>query len=52
MSTSDIDFEPVFHALPGAVALLGPDLVFTDANKAYLSLSGRTREEVMGRYRL
>jgi serine phosphatase RsbU (regulator of sigma subunit) len=50
MSTSDIDFEAVFHALPGAVALLSPDLVFADANEAYLSLSGRTREEVLGRY--
>lgn len=50
MSTSGIDFEAVFRALPGAVALLSPDLVFADANEAYLSLSGRTREEVMGRY--
>ncbi|MEV7525548.1 SpoIIE family protein phosphatase [Streptomyces sp. NPDC091371] len=50
MSTSDIDFEAVFHALPGAVALLSRDLVFADANEAYLSLSGLTREQVMGRY--
>ncbi|WP_327281121.1 MULTISPECIES: PP2C family protein-serine/threonine phosphatase [unclassified Streptomyces] len=46
----DIDFAAVFHALPGAVALLTPDLRFAEANEAYLSLSGRTRDEVMGRY--
>ncbi|WP_326594337.1 PP2C family protein-serine/threonine phosphatase [Streptomyces sp. NBC_01294] len=50
MSTSEIDFEAVFHALPGAVALLSPDLVFAEANDAYLALSGRTREQVVGRY--
>ncbi|MGW7101639.1 PP2C family protein-serine/threonine phosphatase [Streptomyces sp. NPDC054838] len=50
MSASDIDYEAVFHALPGAVALLSTDLVFADANEAYLSLSGRTREQVIGRY--
>ncbi|MEU2827562.1 SpoIIE family protein phosphatase [Streptomyces lavendulae] len=50
MGATGIDFEAVFQALPGAVALLGKDLVFADANEAYLRLSGRTREEVLGRY--
>ncbi|WP_393063325.1 PP2C family protein-serine/threonine phosphatase [Streptomyces sp. LN549] len=50
MSTTDIDFETVFHALPGAVALLRTDLVFAEANEAYLSLSGRTREQLIGHY--
>ncbi|MFF5789142.1 PP2C family protein-serine/threonine phosphatase [Streptomyces sp. NPDC012693] len=50
MDASDIDYEAVYHALPGAVALLTPDLVFVDANEAYLRLSGRTREQVRGRY--
>ncbi|MFJ4313756.1 PP2C family protein-serine/threonine phosphatase [Streptomyces lavendulae] len=50
MGATGIDFEAVFRALPGAVALLGKDLVFADANEAYLRLSGRTREEVLGRY--
>ncbi|OII67312.1 PP2C family protein-serine/threonine phosphatase [Streptomyces sp. CC77] len=50
MSGPVIDHEAVFRALPGAVALLTPDLVYADANDAYLSLSGRTREQVVGRY--
>ncbi|MCX5609901.1 MULTISPECIES: PP2C family protein-serine/threonine phosphatase [unclassified Streptomyces] len=47
---SGIDYQAVFDALPGAVALLTPDLVFLDANEAYLSMSGRTREQVVGGY--
>ncbi|MCX4672469.1 SpoIIE family protein phosphatase [Streptomyces sp. NBC_01381] len=50
MSGPDIGYEAVFHALPGAVALLTRDLVYADANEAFLSMSGRTREQVIGRY--
>ncbi|MEV4946882.1 SpoIIE family protein phosphatase [Streptomyces sp. NPDC053755] len=50
MRTSDIDFEAVFQSLPGAVALLSKELVFVDVNQAYLSLSGRTREQVVGHF--
>ncbi|MFC9819944.1 PP2C family protein-serine/threonine phosphatase [Streptomyces erythrochromogenes] len=46
---SAINYRAVFHALPGAVALLAPDLVYLDVNEAYLSVSGRTREELVGR---
>lgn len=45
-----IDFQAVFQALPGAVALLTPDLVYADVNEAYLSMSGRTRDQLIGRY--
>ncbi|MFI8457033.1 PP2C family protein-serine/threonine phosphatase [Kitasatospora sp. NPDC085464] len=45
-----IDYQAVFQALPGAVALLTTDLVFADANAAYLALSGHTREQLVGRY--
>lgn len=45
-----IDYQAVFQALPGAVALLTRDLVFADTNEAYLSMSGRTREQVIDRY--
>ncbi|MFC9243834.1 PP2C family protein-serine/threonine phosphatase [Streptomyces sp. NPDC057136] len=45
-----IDYQAVFQALPGAVALLKLDLVYADANEAFLSMSGRTREQVIGRY--
>ncbi|CAM5607766.1 hypothetical protein SAVIM40S_00239 [Streptomyces avidinii] len=45
-----IDYQAVFQALPGAVALLTPDLVYLDANESFLSASGRTREQLVGRY--
>lgn len=45
-----IDYAAVFQALPGAVALLTPGLVFEDANDAYLHQAGRTRDQVVGRY--
>jgi serine phosphatase RsbU (regulator of sigma subunit) len=45
-----IDYAAVFQALPGMVALLTPDLVYADANEAFLRTAGRRREEVVGRY--
>ncbi|MFG2820881.1 PP2C family protein-serine/threonine phosphatase [Kitasatospora sp. NPDC048365] len=45
-----VDYRAVFQALPGMVALLTPDLVYADANDDFLRLSGRTREQVVGRY--
>ncbi|MFF4588432.1 PP2C family protein-serine/threonine phosphatase [Streptomyces sp. NPDC001388] len=45
-----IDYAAVFQALPGAVALLTPDLVFADANLAWLRQAGRSRDQVVGRY--
>ncbi|MER6095846.1 SpoIIE family protein phosphatase [Streptomyces sp. NPDC001728] len=45
-----IDYAAVFHALPGMVALLTPDLVYADANEDFLRLAGRTREQLLGRY--
>ncbi|WP_254898101.1 PP2C family protein-serine/threonine phosphatase [Kitasatospora sp. NA04385] len=50
MSGPVIDYPGVFQALPGAVALLTPDLVFADVNEAYLLLSGRDRAQVVGRF--
>ncbi|WP_406730350.1 PP2C family protein-serine/threonine phosphatase [Streptomyces sp. NBC_01794] len=45
---SATDYEAVFHALPSAVALLNPQMVYADANEEYLRLSGRTREQLIG----
>ncbi|MEU2913809.1 PP2C family protein-serine/threonine phosphatase [Streptomyces massasporeus] len=45
-----IDYASVFQALPGAVALLTPELVFADANLAWLRQAGRSRDQVVGRY--
>ncbi|WP_020140448.1 PP2C family protein-serine/threonine phosphatase [Streptomyces sp. 351MFTsu5.1] len=50
MSDTSIDYAAVFQALPGMVALLTPELVFTDVNEEFLSGSGRSREAVVGRY--
>ncbi|MFF0061518.1 PAS domain-containing protein [Streptomyces sp. NPDC005279] len=48
MWESATDYEAVFHALPSAVALLNPQMVYADANEEYLRLSGRTRAQLIG----
>ncbi|MFF7442715.1 PP2C family protein-serine/threonine phosphatase [Streptomyces sp. NPDC008122] len=50
MRKPQIDYAAVFHALPGMVALLTPDLVYADANDDFLRLAGRPREQLLGRY--
>ncbi|MEU2782856.1 MULTISPECIES: SpoIIE family protein phosphatase [unclassified Streptomyces] len=46
----EVDYEAVFQALPGMVALLDTDLVYVDANEDFQRLSGRSREQLVGRY--
>ncbi|MFD7336039.1 PP2C family protein-serine/threonine phosphatase [Streptomyces violascens] len=50
MNGSGIDYEVVFRALPGPVALLTTDLVYAEVNDSFLSMTGRTRDQVVGRY--
>lgn len=50
MAVAGIDYAAVFQGLPGMVALLTPELVYADANEEFLRMSGRTREQVVGRY--
>lgn len=50
MSDTSIDYEAVFQALPGVVALITPDLVFADVNQEFLNTSRRRREDVVGHY--
>ncbi|MEU7070079.1 SpoIIE family protein phosphatase [Streptomyces narbonensis] len=50
MNGPPIDYQAVFQALPGSVALLTLDLVFAEANEAFLSMAGRTRDQLIGRY--
>lgn len=50
MDETAIDYEMVFQSLPGMVALLTPELVYVDANEDFQRLSGRTREQLVGRY--
>ncbi|MEU9735473.1 SpoIIE family protein phosphatase [Streptomyces sp. NPDC048002] len=50
MNDTEIDYAAVFHALPGIVALLTPDLVYADVNEEFLHATGRRREDLIGRY--
>lgn len=42
-------FESLFRLSPNAYVLLDPQLVITDANAAYLALTGRRIEDIRGR---
>ncbi|MEY9989620.1 serine phosphatase RsbU (regulator of sigma subunit) [Streptomyces sp. V4I8] len=50
MEEKAIDYEAVFRSLPGMVALLTPELVYADANEDFQRLSGRSRDQLVGRY--
>ncbi|GAA2457347.1 hypothetical protein GCM10010433_69160 [Streptomyces pulveraceus] len=50
MKQPEIDYRAVFQALPGAVALLTPELYFADVNEEWLRVVNRSREDVIGRY--
>jgi len=44
-----VDFEALFNASPNAYVLLNPDLTIVGANDAYLRVTGRRREDMIGR---
>ncbi|WP_419666768.1 PP2C family protein-serine/threonine phosphatase [Streptomyces sp. 2-1] len=46
----DIDFAKVFQALPSPTMLLAPDLTIISANRAYVQISGRGLDELVGRF--
>lgn len=48
--TPPVDYEALFAATPSPYLVLGPDLVIADVNRAYLVATGRTREDLVGRY--
>ncbi len=50
MTRAEIDYRAVFQALPVPMALLAPDLVILDANRDFLEVTGRDREDVLGRH--
>ncbi|MFF3461840.1 PP2C family protein-serine/threonine phosphatase [Streptomyces sp. NPDC002619] len=59
MTEPEVDYTAVFRALPGAVALLTPQLIFVDVNAEFLRITRRTleqrrttREEWVGRFLL
>ncbi len=47
--TAHIDYRAAFKSLPGAVALLSPDLVVLDVSNSYLDATGRGLEDIVGR---
>jgi serine phosphatase RsbU (regulator of sigma subunit) len=50
MVEPEVDFAAVFQALPGMVALLTPELAYADVNEEFVRMSGRTREQLVGKY--
>ncbi|MEV7325081.1 SpoIIE family protein phosphatase [Streptomyces sp. NPDC093970] len=50
MAEPEVDYAAVFRALPGAVALVTPQLVYADGNEAFLRLRGLTHEQLVGRF--
>ncbi|MGY3206172.1 PP2C family protein-serine/threonine phosphatase [Streptomyces sp. TE5632] len=50
MTTPRIDYQALFAVTPSPYLVLDPDLVVVDVNQAYLRVTGRTREEMIGRY--
>jgi PAS domain-containing protein len=47
--TTHVDYKAAFKCLPGAVALLSPELVILDVSNGYLDAAGRRPEDIVGR---
>lgn len=45
-----IDYQALFAVTPSPCMVLGPDLVLADINEAACQVTGRTREDLLGRY--
>ena len=45
----DLDYAKVFAAVPAACVVLDPELVIVAANDAYLTVTAREREQLIGR---
>ncbi|WP_307825211.1 SpoIIE family protein phosphatase [Streptomyces sp. M2CJ-2] len=50
MTTSRIDYRALFAVACSPSLVLDPELVIVEVNEAYLRATGRTREELSGRY--
>jgi PAS domain-containing protein len=49
MTAPQIDYASIYQHLPIPVLLLTPEFEIADMNRQYLEVSGRTREELLGR---
>jgi len=47
--TQHIDYRAAFKSMPGAVALLSPDLVILDVSDGFLDAAGRRVDDIVGR---
>ncbi len=45
-----MDYAALFAATPSPYLVLGTDLVIVEVNQAYLDATGRTREDLIGKY--
>ncbi|QDN95974.1 SpoIIE family protein phosphatase [Streptomyces sp. S1A1-8] len=52
MTEPEVDYAAVFRALPGAVALVTPKLIFVDVNAEFMRILGCTREQFVGHFLL
>ncbi|MGW1006626.1 PP2C family protein-serine/threonine phosphatase [Streptomyces sp. NPDC002520] len=50
MTTPRIDYRALFSVTPSPYLVLDPGLVMVEVNEAYLRATGRTRDELIGRY--
>ncbi|MEV5748727.1 SpoIIE family protein phosphatase [Actinoallomurus sp. NPDC052308] len=50
VTAAEIDYEALFAATPSPCLVLTPELTIVEANRSYLETTGRTREELLGRY--
>ena len=46
---AQIDYKAAFKCVPGAIALLSPDLVILDVSDGYVDAAGRSLEDIVGR---
>ncbi|MGQ4379668.1 PP2C family protein-serine/threonine phosphatase [Streptomyces sp. SAS_267] len=50
MARPAIDYQALFTVTPSPCMVLSPDLVLADINEAACRVTGRTREDLLGRY--
>ncbi|WP_055690082.1 PP2C family protein-serine/threonine phosphatase [Streptomyces prasinus] len=50
MTTPQLDYRALFAVMPSPCLVLDPDLVIVEANEAYLRVTDRAREELIGRH--
>ncbi|MFF8726620.1 PP2C family protein-serine/threonine phosphatase [Streptomyces sp. NPDC015171] len=49
MANPAVDYAAIFAATPSPCLVLAPDLVIADANDAYLAVTGRTHDDLVGK---